>query len=97
MESYFKESEEEFIKYIKKYPFCTVQQWDYYAEANRLYSANTLRAHIITEETADLIKKLNADTFIYMKEIYIILPSIPIRLLKRIRYYYKKAQQHERN
>ncbi|MFR8754431.1 MAG: hypothetical protein ACLVGD_04265 [Monoglobales bacterium] len=24
MESYFKESEEEFIKYIKKYPFCTV-------------------------------------------------------------------------
>lgn len=96
MESYFKESEKEFIKYIKKNPFCTAQQWDYYAEANRLYSANTLRAHIITEETAELIKKINADTFTYMKEIYIILPSKPIHLLKRISNYNKKAQ-HEQN
>ena len=59
MKTYFKESEKEFIKYIKKNPFCTVQQWDYYAESNRLYSANTLRAHIITEETEDLIRKIN--------------------------------------
>lgn len=95
MESYFEECEEEFVKYIKKNPFCTVQQWDDYAEANGLYSANTLRAHIITEETADLIKKLNADTFTYMKEIYIILPSKPIHLLKKISDYNKKVQQHE--
>ena len=97
MKTYFKESEKEFIKYIKKNPFCTVQQWDYYAESNRLYSANTLRAHIITEETEDLIRKINVDTFTYMKEIYIILPSISVQFLKRIRYYYKRLQEHERD
>lgn len=97
MEDYFKESKKEFIKYIKKYPFCTVSQWDYYAEANRLYSANTLRAHIITEETADLIRKINADTFTYMKEIYIILPSKPIHLIQKISDYNKRKIQHERN
>ncbi len=96
MESYFKQSQKEFIKYIKKNPFCSINDWDNYAESNRLYSANTLRAHIITEETEDLIKKINADTFTYMKEIYIILPSKPIHLLKRISDYNKKAQ-HERN
>lgn len=95
MESYLKKNEKEFIKYIKKNPFCTREEWDNYAKNNGLYSANTLRAHIITEETADLIKKINADTFTYMKEIYIILPSKPIHLLRRISDYNKRAQQHE--
>jgi len=97
MESYFKESKEEFIKYIKKNPFCTREEWDYYAESNRLYSSNTLRAHIISEETENLIKKTDADTFNFMKEMYIIMPSKPIHLFKKISDYNKKVQQHERN
>lgn len=93
MKTYFKESKEEFIKYIKKNPFCTREEWDYYAESNRLYSSNTLRAHIISEETEDLIKKINADTFAYMKEMYIIMPSKPIHLFKKIKEYNQKAKK----
>lgn len=97
MESYLKKNEKEFIKYIKKNPFCTREEWDNYAKNNGLYSANTLRAHLITEETEDLIKKTNTDSFSFIKEMYIIMPSKPIHLLKRISNYNKRAQQHERN
>lgn len=97
MESYLKKNEKEFIKYIKKNPFCTREEWDNYAKNNGLYSANTLRAHLITEETEDLIKKTNTDSFNFIKEMYIIMPSKPIHLLKRISNYNKRAQQHERN
>lgn len=97
MESYFNKNEKEFIKYIKKNPFCTREEWDNYAKNNGLYSANTLRAHLITEETEDLINKTNTDSFNFIKEMYIIMPSKPIHLLKRISNYNKRAQQHERN
>lgn len=97
MRSYLKENEKEFIKYIKKNPFCTREEWDNYAKNNGLYSANTLRAHLITEETEELIKKTNTDSFNFIKEMYIIIPSKPIHLLKRISNYNKRAQQHERN
>ena len=97
MENYFKKNEKEFIKYIKKNPFCTREEWDNYAKNNGLYSANTLRAHLIAEETEDLIKKTNTDSFNFIKEMYIIMPSKPIHLLKRISNYNKRAQQHERN
>lgn len=97
MESYLKKNEKEFIKYIKKNPFCTREEWDNYAKNNGLYSANTLRAHLITEETEDLINKTNTDSFNFIKEMYIIMPSKPIHLLKRISNYNKRAQQHERN
>lgn len=97
MRSYLKENEKEFIKYIRKNPFCTREEWDNYAKNNGLYSANTLRAHLITEETEDLIKKTNTDSFNFIKEMYIIMPSKPIHLLKRISNYNKRAQQHERN
>ena len=97
MENYFNKNEKEFINYIKKNPFCTREEWDNYAKNNGLYSANTLRAHLITEETEDLIKKTNTDSFNFIKEMYIIMPSKPIHLLKRISNYNKRAQQHERN
>lgn len=97
MESYLKKNEKEFINYIRKNPFCTREEWDNYAKNNGLYSANTLRAHLITEETEDLIKKTNTDSFNFIKEMYIIMPSKPIHLLKRISNYNKRAQQHERN
>ena len=97
MENYFNKNEKEFINYIKKNPFCTREEWDNYAKNNGLYSANTLRAHLITEETEDLIKKTNTDSFSFIKEMYIIMPSKPIHLLKRISNYNKRAQQHERN
>lgn len=97
MENYFKKNEKEFIKYIKKNPFCTRKEWDNYAKNNGLYSANTLRSHLITEETEDLINKTNTDSFNFIKEMYIIMPSKPIHLLKRISNYNKRAQQHERN
>lgn len=95
MESYLKKNEKEFINYIRKNPFCTREEWDNYAKNNGLYSANTLRAHLITEETEDLIKKTNTDSFNFIKEMYIIIPSKPTHLLKRISNYNKRAQQHE--
>lgn len=95
MESYLKKNEKEFIKYIKKNPFCTREEWDNYAKNNGLYSANTLRAHLITEETEDLIKKTNTDSFNFIKEMYIIIPSKPIHLFKKIKEYNQKAKNEQ--
>lgn len=95
MESYFEECEEEFVKYIKKNPFCTREEWDNYAKNNGLYSANTLRAHLITEETEDLINKTNTDSFNFIKEMYNIIPSKPIHLFKKIKEYNQKAKNEQ--
>lgn len=97
MKTYFKESEEEFIKYIKKNPFCTIQQWDDYAEENRYFTAITLMSHIFTDETWELIKKKDLDPFLYLKELYIIMPDEPLHFIKKIIRYNNKETQNERD
>lgn len=97
MEDYFKQSKKEFIKYIKKNPYCTLEEWDNYAEDNRFYTAITLMSHIFTDETWELIKKKNLDPFLYLKEIYIIMPDTPLHFIKKlVKYNNKKEAQNER-
>lgn len=96
MESYFKESKKEFIKYIKKNPFCTLEEWDNYAEENRYYSSITLISHIFSDDTWELIKKKDVDPFQYLKELYIIMPDKPLHFIKNIIRYNNKEAQNER-
>lgn len=96
MKDYFKESKKEFIKYIKKNPFCSISEWDNYAEENGYYTAITLMSHIFTDETWELIKKKDSDQFLYLKELYIIMPDKPLLFLKKIIRYNNKEAQNER-
>lgn len=97
MKSYFEESKKEFVKYIKKNPFCSIEDWDNYAEENRYYTAITLMAHIFTEETWKFIKKKDLDPLLYLKELYIIMPERPLHFIKKlVKYNNKKEEQNER-
>lgn len=96
MKDYFKQSQKEFIKYIKRNPFCSLEEWDNHAEDNRFYTAITLMSHIFTDETWELIKKKDLDPFLYLKELYIIMPDKPLLFLKKIIRYNNKEAQNER-
>ena len=97
MKDYFKQSQKEFIKYIKRNPFCSLEEWDSYAEENRYYTAITLMAHIFTDETWELIKKKDLNPFQHLKELYIILPDRHLHFIKKIiSYNNKKEAQNER-
>lgn len=97
MKDYFKESKKEFIKYIKKNPFCSISEWDNYAEENGYYTAITLMSHIFTDDTWESIKKKDLNPFQYLKEIYVIMPDRPLHFIKKlVKYNNSKEVQNER-
>ena len=57
MINYYEKSKKEFIKYIKKNPYVTREEWDEYAHQNCLFSALTLCSHEITENTLEILQK----------------------------------------
>lgn len=58
MKNYYKESKKEFIKYIRKNPYCTREEWDNYAHENCLFSAFTLECHINAYSYEELKRKM---------------------------------------
>ena len=96
MKNYYKESKKEFIKYIRKNPYCTRIEWDEYAHENCLFSAFTLQCHEIDYNTLKILQKQSADEFIFLKELYIIIPNPKIKiLLNKIRRVLKLGEKSE--
>ena len=58
MKNYYKESIKEFIKFIKKTPYCTKNEWDEYAHEHCLFSAFTLYSHADVDTFEELKRKL---------------------------------------
>lgn len=68
MKNYYKESLKEFIKYIKQNPNVTKEEWDKYAEENKLFSSFTIESHEIEENTIKMLQDKNEDVFAYLKK-----------------------------
>jgi hypothetical protein len=82
MINYYEKSKKEFIKYIKKNPYVTREEWDEYAHQNCLFSALTLCSHEITENTLEILQKHSKNEFEYLKEMFIIIPDKRFIILK---------------
>lgn len=82
MINYYEKSKKEFIKYIKKNPYVTREEWDEYAHQNCLFSALTLCSHEITENTLEILQKHSKNEFEFLKEMFIIIPDKRLIILK---------------
>ncbi len=82
MKNYYKKSKKEFIKYIKKNPYASKEEWDEYAHKNCLFSALTLCSHEITENTLEILQKHSKNEFKFLKEMFIIIPDNRLIILK---------------
>lgn len=82
MINYYEKSKKEFIKYIKKNPYVTREEWDEYAHQNCLFSALTLCSHEITENTLEILQKHSKNEFEFLKEMFIIIPNERFKILK---------------
>jgi len=82
MINYYEKSKKEFIKYIKKNPYVTREEWDEYAHQNCLFSALTLCSHEITENTLEILQKHSKNEFEFLKEMFIIIPDKRFIILK---------------
>lgn len=82
MINYYEKSKKEFIKYIKKNPYVTREEWDEYAHQNCLFSALTLCSHEITENTLEILQKHSKNEFEFLKEMFTIIPDKRLIILK---------------
>lgn len=82
MKNYYKKSKKEFIKYIKKNPYTTREEWDEYAHKNCLFSALTLCSHEITENTLEILQRQSKNEFEFLKEMFIIIPDRRLKIVK---------------
>lgn len=81
MKNYYKKSKKEFIKFIKKNPYCSKKDWDEYAQENCLFSSFSISCHEITDNTLKILQKNNIDQFKFLKELYIIIPNLKIKIM----------------
>ncbi|MEI3356439.1 MAG: hypothetical protein V8R81_05265 [Clostridia bacterium] len=54
----YRKSKKKFKEYIKKNPDCTKEEWDKYAQDNRLFSSTTLAFHKNAHNFEELKKKM---------------------------------------
>lgn len=80
MKNYYKKSKKEFIKYIKKNPYTTREEWDEYAHKNCFFSVFTLCSHEITENTLEILQRQSKNEFEFLKEMFIIIPDRRFRI-----------------
>ena len=96
MINYYEKSKKEFIKYIKKNPYATREEWDEYAHQNYLFSALTLCSHEITENTLEVLQKHSKSEFEYLKEMFIIIPDKRFKILKNKMSKIKEIEKREK-
>ena len=96
MINYYEKSKKEFIKYIKKNPYVTREEWDEYAHQNCLFSALTLCSHEITENTLEILQKHSKNEFEFLKEMFIIIPDKRFKILKNKMSKIKEIEKREK-
>lgn len=93
MLNYYKESKNQFRKYIKQNPFCTREEWDNYANKFCLFSSFTLESHEIETELLNKLCRENIDTFEFLKELFVIIPNKRILNINKIIKINKRKKQ----